>query len=315
MTVRAGKLVVTAKAATKYAKVGERDLVWDVAATGGVEPYDVTVTIELNGHKVYTSKELPPQVVFAPGSFGDHLMRLRVVDATGAVAEAQSIIPTADDARDPAPALPRLSNNMTFAERLTEVARSQLGYHESLTNFIVRDDKSVQGWSFYGQWAGMPYEEWCAMFVSYCLNAAGIPEWMMPRSANCNRWKIRLGHRYIDDEDEYIPEPGDLIFFHHDRVSKDPNFPNHVGIVVDYDPEKDLVYTVEGNSGAAVSSRIYGRTNSVIVGYASMGYCMKRWDKVYKQRVREQLANGRAEDRLEPNTGSRRRLEASDQLS
>ena len=54
---------------------------------------------------------------------------------------------------------------------------------------------------------------------------------------------------------------------------------------------------------------------SYAVPHPCIGYCMKRWDKVYKQRVREQLANGRAEDRLEPNTGSRRRLEASDQLS
>ena len=114
----------------------------------------------------------------------------------------------------------------------------------------------------------------------------------MPQEANCNRWKNKLGQRYIDDEDNYIPQPGDLIFFHHDRVSKDPNFPNHIGIVTDYDAEEDLVYTVEGNAGAAVTARIYGRTNSMIVGYASMGYCMQRWDEVYLQRMRDQLEDG-----------------------
>ena len=153
------------------------------------------------------------------------------------------------------------------------------------------------------------------MFASYCLEKAGIPRWMMPQEANCNRWKNKLGKRYIDNEDEYIPEPGDLIFFHHDRVSKDPNFPNHVGIVVDYDPEKDLVYTVEGNAGAAVRNRVYARSNSVIVGYASIGYCMKRWDKVYRQRVREQLADDRAEDALDEREDQHQRTKASEKTA
>ena len=197
---------------------------------------------------------------------------------------------------------------MTFAERLIAVASSQVGYRESETNFIVRDDKSVQGWTFYGQWAGMPYEEWCAMFVSYCLEMAGIPKWIMPRCSNCNRWKIALGHRYIDNEDEYTPGPGDLIFIHHDRVSKDPNFPNHVGIVTKYDPEDELVYTVEGNANARVSTRIYGRFDSTIVGYASMTYCMRRWDKIYKQRIQEQMAEDLVQDKLDTRTDSHRKL-------
>ena len=85
--------------------------------------------------------------------------------------------------------------------------------------------------------------------------------------------------------------------------------------MVDYDPEKELVYTVEGNSGAAVSSRIYNRADSTIVGYASMGYCMKRWDKVYKQRIREQLANGRAEEKLDEGANAHDRTRASDRTA
>ena len=117
------------------------------------------------------------------------------------------------------------------------------------------------------------------------------------------RWKAKLGHRYIDDEDEYLPEPGDLIFFHHDRVSDDPNFPNHIGIVTEYDAEKELVYTVEGNTSNGVATRVYAHSDACVVGYASMGYCMRRWDDVYKQRVRDQLANERAEDKLEAVNG------------
>ena len=128
------------------------------------------------------------------------------------------------------------------------------------------------------------------MFVAYCLNSSWIDEGIMPRSGNCNRWKNYLGKRYIDDEDAYVPEPGDLIFFHHDRVSRDPNFPNHIGIVVDYDEETDTVYTVEGNSGLEVREHQYLREDPVIVGYASMRYCMSRWDDEYRARLSEALA-------------------------
>ena len=86
---------------------------------------------------------------------------------------------------------------------------------------------------------------------------AGIGIGLLPRATNNWRWKVKLGKEfYIDDEDEYVPEPGDLIFFHFDRADEEPNFPNHVGIVVDYDEEQDLVYTVEGNAAAANSDLV-----------------------------------------------------------
>ncbi len=314
LTVRAGKLVVKAKPAVTWARVGDEELIYDLSITGGVEPYDVTIEIEYKKRKIYTSKDVVDKVVCDAFGFGDHKLKLKVTDAVGATGSDEAVIKASDDKPDEAPALPKLNADMTLAERVVAVARSQVGYKESEHNFIVRDDKSVQGWSYYGQWAGMPFEEWCAMFASYCLEMAGVPRWMLPQEANCNRWKNKLGKRYIDDEDEYIPEPGDLIFFHHDRVSKDPNFPNHVGIVVEYDPEKDLVYTVEGNSGAAVSNRIYNRTNAQIVGYASIGYCMKRWDKVYRQRMRDQLAEDRIKNALEACENAQRKLKVSDKM-
>ena len=70
---------------------------------------------------------------------------------------------------------------------------------------------------------------------------AGIPSIVQKTPAWCAPASLArvLGDRYIDNEDEYIPEPGDIIFFHHNRVSKDPNYPNHIGIVTNYDAETD----------------------------------------------------------------------------
>ena len=112
----------------------------------------------------------------------------------------------------------------------------------------------------------------------------------MPHHGNCNHWKSDLAERYIDDEDSYIPEPGDIIFYHHNRVSKDPNYPNHIGIVTKYDADTDTVYTVEGNSGKSVRARQYERTNSVIVGYASLRDVMVQYDTVYREQLGDELA-------------------------
>ena len=132
------------------------------------------------------------------------------------------------------------------------------------------------------------------MFVSYCLKMAGVPEWTMPRSANCNRWRIALGHRYVDDEDEYIPEPGDLIFFHHERDGEnpDPNFPNHIGIVREYSERWNTVYTIEGNVGGKVVEKAYALDDETIVGYTSMRYAMERWDPNYLAEVPLDLVEG-----------------------
>ena len=55
------------------------------------------------------------------------------------------------------------------------------------------------------------------------------------------------GGYYIDDEDNYAPEAGDLVFFHHDREdsSKALNYPNRVGIVIR--ATDSAIRTIEGN--------------------------------------------------------------------
>ena len=176
--------------------------------------------------------------------------------------------------KDKAPRVPRLSKDMSFVERLVAVAESQIGYKESERNFVIRDNGKRQGWTVYGDWYGMSYEEWCLMFVSWCLNEAGVPTEILPREANNQRLKGLLGSRYIDNEKEYIPQVGDIVFFHHDREdsSSDPNYPNHVGIVryvhvSETHPERNWMQVIEGNSRARVSLNEYGLYDSTIVGY------------------------------------------------
>ncbi len=288
--VRTGALEVKVDPA-EYAQQGGEKLKYDITIKGGCEPYTMNTVVKYKGDKIFTSKEVLEKVVCDALGYGDNKLTVTVTDGAGDTVKVKANIVSASNEKNEAPALPRLKEDMTFADKLVTVAKSQLGYRESNENFILQGGDAVQGWSFYGGWYGAPYEEWCAMFVSYCLVNAGIGEDIMPHSGNCNRWKGDLGARYIDDEDEYIPEPGDIIFFHHNRVSNDPNYPNHIGIVTQYDADSDTVYTVEGNSGKSVRDRQYERASSVIVGYASMRACMLEHDSVYRTQLGDQLAS------------------------
>ena len=68
---------------------------------------------------------------------------------------------------------------------LLTVAQSQLGYTQSEKNFEVDadDGQTVRHYTRYGEWYGNPYGEWDVMFLSYCLNYAGIPQSAIPQRA------------------------------------------------------------------------------------------------------------------------------------
>ena len=292
VTVRDGKLKVSVKAPTGYAVVGGDNLNYKVSVSGGCEPYTTNITIDYRGRTIYMSDKLTDFVNYPAAGYGVHTLNVEVIDATGATASDDAIVQAATTEKNKPLRLPRLNAKMTYAERLVAVAASQVGYREVSENFILDSDHNPQGWSYYGSWYGMPYEEWCVMFVMYCLDKAGM-RGVLGQYANNYRWKQYLGSTYIDDEDEYIPEAGDIIFFHHDRVSDDPNFPNHVGIVTDYDADKNRIYTVEGNAAMEVRARQYSRDDATIVGYVSLRKVMRRWDKAYRLR----LDNARADER------------------
>ena len=114
-------------------------------------------------------------------------------------------------------------------------------------------------WSWYGFQGRV---EWCACFVSWCADQSGlISSGEVLKFAYCPtgvEWFKSQG-RWQDRG--YTPTPGTIIFFdwNHDGIS------DHVGIVEKC--EKEVVYTIEGNSSDAVRGRSYGVDSSSIMGY------------------------------------------------
>lgn len=155
-----------------------------------------------------------------------------------------------------------------WADDLLSVAKSQLGYMESTANYIVTEDGKAKGYTRYGDWYGDCYGDWCAMYVSFCLNYAQIPEDDIVREANCADWVQKLRDSYqFEESGAYIPEKGDLIFFDMSTVI---NGSDHVGIVVEINQEQSTIKTIEGNSSNKVQYCTYNLTDSKIMGYGKL---------------------------------------------
>ena len=155
-----------------------------------------------------------------------------------------------------------LSGN--WSEDLLAVARTQLGYGESEANYALSSTGGVKGYTRYGAWYGIPYGDWCAMFASFCIRWAGIPEENMPVDCNCSHWINQLAQlgMYASAE-SYAPKPGDLVFydFNDDGIS------DHVGIVAAADLNNDTLITIEGNRTDFVETFTLRYSDAGVMGY------------------------------------------------
>ena len=147
---------------------------------------------------------------------------------------------------------------------LLNVARSQLGYIEGgepgdfggggLTG--VRDNYTEYIYWYFGDETvhGDNYA-WCAAFVSWCANRAGISADTIPRFARVQsegEATFKSWGRFRSST--YVPEPGDLIFYS-----------GHVGIVESADEEG--ITSIEGNYQDCVQRRKNAYGSKAILGF------------------------------------------------
>ena len=134
---------------------------------------------------------------------------------------------------------------------LVELAQAQVG--------------NVGGYPYWSWYGFSSRVEWCACFVSWCYNQAGLSE---PRFAGCQSqgvpWFQSRGQWGARDYENIAP--GDAIFFDWDLDGS----ADHVGIVIGTDGSR--VYTVEGNSGDACKIKSYSLDYQCIKGYGLMNW-------------------------------------------
>ncbi len=115
-----------------------------------------------------------------------------------------------------------------WMDDLLAVAESQLGYEQSEKNFELddADGTTVHYYTRYGAWYGNSYGPWDVMFLSYCLNYAGIPQSAIPQVSSVLSFHSQLrsalyneetGSGYAMDFDGDLPfdaaMPGDIVIY------------------------------------------------------------------------------------------------------
>lgn len=113
-------------------------------------------------------------------------------------------------------------------EQFLNIARNEIGYKEGKNN----DTK-------YGDWYGLPNQPWCAMFVSWCADQAGIMDTKIPKYASCGtglKWFESRGLR------TNTPKAGYIGFL---KPTKAGATASHTFIIESVDDK--YIYTIEGN--------------------------------------------------------------------
>ena len=103
-----------------------------------------------------------------------------------------------------------------WADDLTAVAKSQLGYQQSERNFQLDDEDqtTVRHYTRYGAWYGNAYGAWDVMFLSYCLNYANVPQTTVPQRAGVQALRSDLrGSEWLKAAAEVELVPGDIVFY------------------------------------------------------------------------------------------------------
>ncbi len=163
-----------------------------------------------------------------------------------------------------------LPGNLTgnWADDVVAVAKSQVGYAESETNFrLAEDDGTRQGYTRYGAWYGNAYGDWDAMFVSFCLHYAKLPESAFPEDGGAYAWAVALKEEglYLDACDQ-VPGSGDIVFFDQGGNGQ----ADRVGIVEKVDSDSEQIQVIEGDSNDAVQENVYQMEDGIVLAYGML---------------------------------------------
>ena len=300
LAVSAGELQAAVSTASRSCFGGDT-VAFALSAQGGVAPLKRSVTIWQGGENLleednWTENEL--RVTARPVASNLYL-RLTVTDACGDRVEADQAVPcavhTTETSRDWEATFASVHLSGRWPDDLLAIARTQLGYGESPTDFIVDENGQQKGYTRYGRWYGSEYADWCAMYVSFCLHYAGVPQSAFPQEAGCGSWVNALRSRGLyHAPGEYTPKSGDLIFFDWQQNGQ----PDHVGIVEKADGSSLTV--IEGNSDNSVQRNLYRLMDGTICGFGSLNDAFERFQSAEATETPEPAAEPSAEPTLMP---------------
>jgi hypothetical protein len=140
------------------------------------------------------------------------------------------------------------------AANVVSVAKGEVGTKETPSNYVKYND-----WYYGKSHSGGADKPWCAAFVSWVGNQAGIPTSIIPKDASTKSAYSKL----INNGGKISPsesQGGDIIFFTKNGAASGIY---HTGIVTGNDNSK--ISTVEGNSSDMVAERSYSVSDSKLL--------------------------------------------------
>lgn len=153
---------------------------------------------------------------------------------------------------------------------IVSVAETQVGYKEKASNSNLDSPTANAGnanYTKYGKWYGMNGQPWCAMFVSWCANQAGITQTMFPKYASCT-----TGMKYFKNNERfyksiaykgsYTPKAGDIFF-----TGPSEGESTHTGIVVSVSGTTMTI--IDGNSDNQVRRRTMSIEDPSLLGFVT----------------------------------------------
>jgi cell wall-associated NlpC family hydrolase len=111
------------------------------------------------------------------------------------------------------------------------------------TGYTEKGDNETK----YGAWYGVNKQPWCAIFVSWCYDKAGLVDKIAAETkkgfASCD-----AGLKWFAKKGKIVPvgeaQEGDIVFFQFDNDAQ----PDHVGIVEKNMKRLKALKTIEGNT-------------------------------------------------------------------
>ncbi len=132
----------------------------------------------------------------------------------------------------------------SMQDDIVNVALGEVGYVEGYNN----DNK-------YGEEFGSNHAPWCAIFIWWCAQHAGIDEDIIARNVSAanmegTKRKGNFGGEYYPRSmvlsGEFFPERGDIVYYDGEDVNGSSG---HVELVIDYDASNGTISSVGGNTG------------------------------------------------------------------
>lgn len=185
-----------------------------------------------------------------------------------------------------------------WAENLVMVAQSQIGCAESTQNYILAEDGvTKQGITRYGQWYGNPYGDWSAMFLTFCLRYAEIPQEAFPWNAGVyNMMRLAEAAGIFCAPDAEMGTAGNVLF-----LDTDDNGNADKALIVTGARDSDMI-AIGGDWNDAVAEVVIPADDEMILGYIHVDKLQTSYEKKHTAEPAEQTEPSEDEELTEDST-------------